>query len=306
MRRFVHFLTWVVWVVVFPSIALAQASITGVVRDTSGAVLPGVTVEASSPALIEKVRSVVTDSSGQYRIVDLRPGTYTVTFSLPGFATTRREGIVLEGSFVATINVELRVGALEETITVTGESPIVDVQSSRTTQTMDRELLAAIPSGRQYWSYTALVPALNIQGSDVGGIAPSNFSVFQAHGGRRNEGQVLINGLSMGWQGMGVSTYVPEVTTAEEVTFTLMGALGEAATGGPQMNIVPRTGGNRFSGTYFTAYAGEGWQSDNLTAAHRAAGLRATGQLLRSWDVNGAFGGPIKRDALWFFATGRH
>ncbi|HXH25716.1 MAG TPA: TonB-dependent receptor, partial [Vicinamibacterales bacterium] len=254
----------------------------------------------------EKVRSAVTDGSGQYRIVDLRPGTYSVTFSLPGFATVRREGIELEGAFVATVNAELRVGALEETITVTGESPLVDVQSSRTTQTMDKELLAAIPSGRQYWSYTALVPALNIQGSDVGGVAPSNFSVFQAHGGRRNEGQVLIDGLSMGWLGMGVSSYVPEVTTAEEVTFTLMGALGEAATGGPQMNIVPRTGGNRFSGTYFTAYAGDGWQSNNLTAEHRAAGLRATGQLLRSWDVNGAFGGPIKRDALWFFATGRH
>src|SRR5919197_796191 len=107
-----------------PSIAYAQASITGVVRDTSGAVLPGVTVEAASPALIEKVRSVVTDGTGQYRIENLRPGVYSVTFTLPGFATSRREGIELTGTFVATINGDMRVGALEETITVSGETPI--------------------------------------------------------------------------------------------------------------------------------------------------------------------------------------
>jgi len=286
--------------------AFAQASITGVVRDSSGAVLPGVVVEASSPALIERVRSVVTDSTGQYRIVDLRPGVYSVTFTLSGFNTFRRDGVELVGAFIATVNADMRVGALSETITVSGESPLVDVQSSRTTQTMDKELIASIPSGRQYWSYTALVPALNIQGSDVGGVAPSNFSVFQAHGGRRNEGQVQVNGLSIGWLGMGVSSYVPEVTSVEEVTFTLTGGLGEAATGGPQMNLVPRQGGNQYSGTYFTSYAGEGWQANNLTPAHVAAGLRATGKLLNSWDVNAAFGGPIKKDSLWFFWTGRH
>ena len=117
-------------IALIPSAAYAQASITGVVRDASGAVLPGVTVEAASPALIEKVRSVVTDGTGQYRIVDLRPGTYTVTFTLPGFNTVKREGIELTGSFTATVNADLQVGALEETITVTGESPIVDVQSA--------------------------------------------------------------------------------------------------------------------------------------------------------------------------------
>ena len=129
-----------------PSAAYAQAAITGVVKDASGGVLPGVTVEAASPALIEKVRSVVTDDNGQYRIVDLRPGTYSVTFALPGFSTVKREGIELSGNFVATVNVDLRVGALEETITVTGESPIVDVQSARTQQIIDRDVLAAIPS----------------------------------------------------------------------------------------------------------------------------------------------------------------
>src|SRR5256712_10010305 len=114
-----------------PSLAYAQAAITGVVKDTSGAVLPGTTVEAASPVLIEKVRSVVSDATGQYRIVDLRPGTYSVTFRLPGFSAVKREGIELSGSFVATVNGDLTVGGLEETITVTAETPVVDVQSAK-------------------------------------------------------------------------------------------------------------------------------------------------------------------------------
>ena len=139
-----------------PAAVFAQAAITGVVRDTSGGVLPGVTVEAASPVLIEKVRSVVSDDTGQYRIVDLRPGTYSVTFSLAGFSTVRREGIELSGTFVATVNGDLRVGALEETITVTGETPIVDVQSARTQQTISKDILTAIPTSRNAGGIQAL------------------------------------------------------------------------------------------------------------------------------------------------------
>src|ERR1700694_3558392 len=123
-------------VFLLPAAAFAQAAITGVVKDPSGAVLPGVTVEAASPDLIEKVRSVVSDDTGQYRIVDLRPGTYSVTFSLTGFSAFKREGIELTGTFVATINAELKVGAVAETITVTSEAPTVDVQSTRSQQTL--------------------------------------------------------------------------------------------------------------------------------------------------------------------------
>src|SRR5688500_19250791 len=118
-------------VLLAPVAAWAQSSITGVVRDTSGGILPGVTVEAASPVLIEKVRSVVSDESGVYRIVDLRPGTYTVTFTLPGFQTLRRDGVVLPSEFTATVNADMTVGQLEETITVTGEAPVVDIRSSR-------------------------------------------------------------------------------------------------------------------------------------------------------------------------------
>src|SRR5437867_7372734 len=142
--------------------AQAGATLTGVVTDSSGAVLPGVSVEARSPALIEQVRSAVTDETGRYRIVDLRPGTYTVTFVLPGFATVTREGIELSGTFIATVNAELGVGGLQETVTVTGETPVVDTQSTKTQETLQGDVINSIPTGRQYYSLTTLVPALNV------------------------------------------------------------------------------------------------------------------------------------------------
>jgi len=291
--------------VLSPAANAQQASITGVVRDSSGAVLPGVTVEATSPALIEQSRTVVTDGTGQYRIVDLRPGTYAVTFSLPGFTAVRREGIQLTATFVATVNAELRVAAVAETVTVTGESPIVDVQSSQTVRTIDSEVFAGIPSSRSYAAVTVLMPGINAQGADVGGVAGNLFSVFQAHGGRRNEGQVQINGLSAGWQGMGVSGYAPEVGSAQEISFQVTGGLGEAGTGGPQMNLIPREGGNTFRGSLFANFAGDGWQGSNLSDEQRALGLREINRLVKTYDLNPTFGGPLERDRLWFFLTAR-
>jgi len=289
-----------------PTATYAQASIAGTVRDSSGAVLPGVTVEASSPALIEKTRSVVSGSAGQYAIVDLRPGTYTVTFSLTGFSTIKRTGIELTGEFVATVNADMKVGGVAETITVTGESPIVDVKSSKDQEVISGDTIAAIPSGRQYFSLTTLVPALNVQGNDVGGASGPIFSVFQIHGGRRNEGQVLVDGLSTGFQGMGVSFYVPEIGTAQEVSFSLSGGLGEAGTGGPQMNIVPREGGNRLSGTLYVNGANSSFQANNVDAADIAANLRTPNTIQKLWEINPSVGGPIQKSKLWFFGTYRY
>ena len=149
MRKFLAVITYLGFLLL-PSLAFGQATITGVVSDASGAVLPGVTVEAASDVLIEKVRTAVTDGTGQFRIVDLRPGTYIVTFTLTGFQTTRREGVELEGPLTATVNADLRVGALEETITVTGETPIVDVQSVRRQTTISGDVITAIPTARGY------------------------------------------------------------------------------------------------------------------------------------------------------------
>ena len=293
-----------VGLVLAPTVVSAQG-IVGTVKDASGAVLPGVTVEASSPALIEKTRTVVTNGVGQYSIDDLRPGTYTVSFTLQGFTPIRREGIVLTGTFIARVDQDLRVGAVAEAITVTGEPPVVDTTSARTEQTFTGETVADIPSGRQYFSFTALVPAKNVQGNDVGSSSGPIFSVFQIHGGRRNEGQVQVNGQSAGYQGMGVSGYTPEVGNAEEINVTLSGALAESVTGGPQVNVIQKQGGNRFSGNMFFNYAGDAFQTENLSAQQIASGLTPI-SLQKLWDINPTFGGPVLRDRVWFFASFRH
>ena len=293
-------------IVLAPAAAFAQASIVGTARDASGAVLPGVTVEASSPALIEKTRSVVSSGTGQYAIEDLRPGTYTVTFTLPGFTTVVRQGIELTGNFIATVNADMKVGGVTETITVTGETPIVDVTSALNQTTISGDTISSIPSSRQYSNFAQTVPAINVQGNDVGGASPGLYSVFQVHGGRRNEGQVQVDGMSAGYQGMGVSGYVPEIGNSQEVVFTLTGGLGEAATGGPQMNIIPKQGGNTFSGSFFVNGTSGGLQGSNLTPEIEAKGLKAVNSFKQAWDINPSFGGPIVRDKLWFYATYRY
>ena len=160
MQRLLKSAFVVACVILLPSAAYAQASIAGVARDASGAVLPGVTVEAASPALIEKARSVVSDGSGQYRIVDLRPGTYSVTFTLPGFATVKRDGIELTGAMTATINAEMRVGGVEETITVTGATPVVDVQGVQQQRVMSKDVIDTLPTGRTTTNMAVLIPGM--------------------------------------------------------------------------------------------------------------------------------------------------
>jgi hypothetical protein len=306
MVRCVRAILIMVSLAAIPSIAFAQASIVGTVKDASGAVLPGATVEASSPALIEKTRSVISNGVGQYSIENLRPGSYTVTFSLTGFSSVKREGIELAGSFVATVNADMKVGAVSETVTVSGEAPVVDVTSARTQQVISGETVSSLPTSRQYGGLIALVPAINVQGNDVGGAQGGIFNVFQVHGGRRNEGQVQVDGMSAGYQGMGVSSYVTEVGNAQEVVFSLSGGLGEANTGGPQMNIIGKQGGNRFAGSFFINGTGSSLQGTNLTPELQAQGLTTPQSLSKAWDVNPAYGGPIVRDKLWFFGTYRY
>jgi hypothetical protein len=295
-------------VVLVPSVAQAQASITGSVRDSSGAVLPGVTVEATSPALIEKLRTAVTDGTGQYRIVDLRPGVYSVTFTLPGFSVVRRDGVELTGSFTASIDAELRVGAVEETVTVTGVTPVVDVQSVRREVMVSNEVLTAIPTARSWAATALLIPSIS-----TGGGTPMDIQVtpqqnlFGGAGGRSNEGRVLLDSLSVGASrgGAGVSTYIADIGNAEEVSLTSSGGMGEAAVGGPLISIVPRTGGNAFKGAAYLSFVPEAWVGSNYSEALRLAGLATPGSLLKQWDFSAGVGGPIKQDKLWYYVTAR-
>ena len=292
---------------IVPSAAYAQASITGVVRDTSGAVLPGVTVEAASPALIEKVRSVVTDGSGQYRIETLRPGTYSVTFTLPGFATSKRDGIELTGTFVASVNAEMRVGALEETITVSGETPVVDVQSTTRQQVLSQELISAIPSGRNAASMAGLLPAVTIANQDTGGLTGESGSAagsVTVHG--NSEVRTLVSGLSVGSaQGSG-STGVGNISAYQEMAVDISGISAEQKEGGVRMNLVPKEGGNTFAGSFYAGYANKSMQGSNFSEDLRNRGLRAPNTLKRYVDVNPSFGGPIRRDSVWFHTTVRY
>jgi hypothetical protein len=284
--------------------ALAQASITGTVRDTSGAVLPGVTVEAASPALIEKVRTATTDGNGQYRIVDLRAGEYTVTFMLPGFTTVKRDGILLEGSFTAGVNAELRVGGVEETITVTQDSPIVDVQSVRRQMVMDDEIISAIPSSRSYNNLMQLMPNTVTQaGSATDVQVVPGMVVFGGAGGRVNEGRVNVDGLSVGsaFNGAGVSSYIADVGNAREITMITSGGLGETEGGGPSLNVVPKEGGNSLSGTFFAGGVTEGLVGGNYTQELRNRGLTTPGETRKVWDFNLGLGGPVLRDRVWYF-----
>ena len=295
-----------VWVglLLAPSLAFAQSSISGVVKDTSGAVLPGVTVEAASDQLIEKVRSSVTDASGLYRIVDLRPGIYTVTFTLPGFSTFRRDGLELASDFTAVVNADLRVGSLEETITVTGESPIVDVQSARRQQTLNSELVQALPTARGYAALAVLIPSMVVSGGGVSNVQLSpGMVVFGGRGGRGNEGRAQADGLNTGasLNGGGVSGYRQDVENAQEIAITTAGGLGETEVGGPTINIVPRTGGNTFrSHVFFTGLSG-GMQASNFTEELQAAGLRTPAKTNYIYDTSYSLGGPIIRDKLWFY-----
>jgi hypothetical protein len=299
---------WLVGALLLPAAAFAQASITGTVRDSSGAVLPGVTVEAASPALIEKVRSAVTDGAGQYRIIDLRPGTYTITFALTGFNTVRRDGIALAGSFTATVNAEMRVGALEETITVTGESPVVDVQSVRQQQVLDRDVIDAIPSGRTHFAIAELIPGVNTtNSSDVGGSNAVALVQMTAHGSRTTDARVAIDGMStQNAEGAGHhSGYLPNITGTQEISVDIAAGTAEQATGGVSMNIIPRDGGNLFSGTYYMSGMNSRFQGNNLSDALRARGLSSSNDILNVYDINPGMGGPIVRDRLWFFSAAR-
>lgn len=283
--------------------AQGNGAIAGVVRDTSGAVMPGVTVEASSPALIEKVRLVVSDDQGVYRIVDLRPGVYTVTFTLPGFTTLRREGIELTTAFTATVNAELTVGALEETLTVSGAAPIIDTQNAIQQQTLARTTLDAIPTTKRLAAYATLLPGAVSATQDVGGVMGERGAAFSIHGGRSADISSQQDGMHTTLFNSTIYSFNPHNT--QEVVLQTGGISAESSTAGVLVNIVPKDGGNIFSGGVTTAYSNPDLQSSNLTDDLQARGLTATPSVRTNYDVGGSLGGPIRRDRLWFFTAHR-
>ena len=283
-----------------PVAASAQqtSGIAGVAKDTSGAVLPGVTVEASSPALIEKVRTVATDGEGRYNIVDLPPGAYIVTFTLAGFGTFRRDGISLSSGFTATVDAVMRVGALEESITVSGSSPIVDTQNVRKQLVATDELLSQLPtSSKQIYTLVTLTPGYTGV-TDVGGQYAAEAGSF--HGKRGTK--VSFNGMGVE-NSSGNSSYQINAATVEEMVLQTSGISAEVNADGPVMNIVPKSGGNTFQTILAGLYSNNSMESDNLSDELRSRGLNASNKRVKIFDESVSLGGPIMRDRIWFFGA---
>jgi hypothetical protein len=280
-----------------------------------------VTVEVTSPALIEKVRTAVTDSNGQYRITNLPVGTYQVTFSLEGFTRQQQNDVVLTSGFTAPVNATMAVGQLTDTVTVTGSTPPVDVQNARQAITFEGDQLANLPTNRNVNSLLALTPGITSgyapgtqQGVCSGGVGVfcnpgvTGFNVGDDDGTNLAQGRVMVDGVVVN---SGASLpivgqtggYTADIANAQEITIQISGALGESETGGASINIVPRTGGNRFAGNFNTTYTRAAWFAENnasfpdLPAVFQA--------VISDHDISGAYGGPIKRDHLWFYSVGR-
>jgi Carboxypeptidase regulatory-like domain len=291
-----------------PNVARAQSAIAGVVKDTSGAVMPGVTVEVASPALIEQTRSAVTDTQGQYKILDLRPGTYTVTFTLPGFATVKRDGVELPANFTAPVNAELRVGALEETVTVSGASPVVDVQQAVTQQVLPQALLDAVPTGgRNIQSIGATLVGVTQSQPDVGGAQGMQQTYLAAHGSDPKDNYIMVDGIRLnGIEGDGAIQQYFNEGMLSEMSYQTGGISAESSGGGVRLNMIPKDGGNTLKGDVFFSATGRSLQADALPQELVTQGLQAGNALDSIHDLNVSAGGPLKVNKLWFFGSMRH
>ena len=297
----------VVGLLVAATRASAQSAITGLVKDATGAVMPGVSVEASSEALIERTRTAVTDTQGRYTIIDLRPGVYKVAFTIQGFATFVAAGISLPSDFTATVNAEMKLGAMEESVTVAGQSPVVDVQNAQRTTVLDRELLDAVPVARMYQAEGALAVGTKVSDQNVGGARAAVNPRLTAHMSVTKDTTIDVDGMKMNTLvGGGDSHPDHNDAMSQEITVQTAALGAEVSAGGPHLNLIPREGGNRFSGATYAGYTNGSFQSNNLTQDLFDRGLKTPDAVDLIYDTNASLGGPLKRDRLWFFGSYRN
>lgn len=289
-----------------PATASAQSAIAGTVTDNTGAVMPGVTVDAASPVLIEKVRSTVTDGQGRYTMIDLRPGTYALSYNLPGFTTAQRNGFFLPADFTATVNIQLSIGTLAESVTVTGQSPLVDVSSAARTEVITRDLLDALPTPRNTQSFGYLAQGVRLSKPDVGGAQMMEQVNMRVHGAGPVHTTMQIDGMlvSPAFSDGLIQNYINQAAFAE-TAFTTSSQGADVSGGGIRVNMIPRDGGNEFHGSMYAGLTQGSWQSDNLTDALRAKGATSSAGITNIYDYNPSIGGPIFRNKLWFFAAMR-
>ncbi|HEV2275532.1 MAG TPA: TonB-dependent receptor, partial [Acidobacteriaceae bacterium] len=302
----IAFLTLVA-VVTPATFAQTESGIVGVVTDPAGAVIPGVDVAVSGPAIIEGARKATTDSNGRYRIVDLRPGTYSVTFSASGFSTLNREGVALAASFTATVDATLQLGQAQQEVTVTAAPPVVDVQDSEVEDVIDRHKLDTIPSGRDPFAVGQLIAGVTTSNPDVAGTTGMQQPTLQVHGSSGNDNVFMIDGMWIqhtGYGGNQTGFYFND-SLMQDIVYTTSSLPAEAPIGGIQINMIPREGGNEFHGSIFGSGATQGFQSSNLSSGLTALGLKVQNKIENVYDINPGVGGPILKNRLWFYSSFR-
>ena len=299
-----------------PATVFAQtnSTITGEVTDNTGGILPGVTVEASSPVLIEGSRVGITDGAGRYTLINLRPGVYNLSFTLPGFSTVVVEEQALPAGVTVAVNAELSVGALEETVTVSGEAPVVDVQTTRQVEVLSTEVLDAIPTGRNMQSTASLIVGIKLNRPEVGLSTASQQTVMFTHGMSWRQVSVAVDGQLVNGTDRdgGIQNYHNELAT-QEMVYETSGMTAEVSGGGVRINMIPREGGNTFNGQFYTGYSQKNLAGDHASipssiATHPDGSNRTTSTEGNNlfFDINAAQGGPIVRDKFWFFGSTRH
>ena len=287
------------------SVASAQSTITGQVTDTSGAVMPGVTVVAASEALIEKQRTVSTDEQGRYAIVDLRPGTYAVTFTKDGFATVKQSTEVPDRTTV-TIDGHMKVGAVGETVNVEAAAPTVDLQNAAHPEVMTRDLLDAIPNSHNMQEIGSLVPGVHLNTPDVGGSMLVQQTYMTTHGMDAWSDTILFDGILINqMQTDGEQQDYMDNESIQEATYQNSNIGVEIQAGGTLVSNIPKDGGNEFHGEIYLGGTPSAFDGHNVTAAETARGLTGQSRVVEIEDFDGSFGGPIKKDKLWFLMTGR-
>jgi hypothetical protein len=289
-----------------PGSALAQSQFTGQVRDESGGALPGVSVEAASPALIEKSKTVVTDSNGRYTIVDLRQGTYKITFTLAGFSTVVRDAVELPANLALSVNVDMKIGTLEETITVSGQTPLVDVTQAARTQVISRDVIDTLPTTRNIQSIGQLVPGVRMGNPDIGGTQQTEQTRPRLHGIAANNTVNYVDGMNVNSQEVSqAQAYLNDALNAE-ISVVTAAQPAEIQSGGLRTNTIPKDGGNIVSGAVFLGGSDGNWQSGNVDSYLRSQNITSANSILHIQNFNASLGGPVTKDRLWFFLAARH
>ena len=291
------------------SVGATTGAINGKVSDATGGVMPGVTVTISSPAM-QGVRSTVTNEEGSYRFPAIPPGDYKIAYELAGFATVTREGIHVGLGFTASVNIELKVASLTESVTVTGASPVVDITSTKTATNFDAKELASLPSARDFWAILAAAPAVQMQRIDVGGSAAGTQTGYSTYDTKSDQHRPMVEGI-VNTEGTNAAGFYYDYGSFDEVSVATGTNTAEMPWPGVMSQFIAKSGGNTYHGKIYADYENQSVQSRNIDAAQIALGIKGAGglaatdlnRLSKYYDLNGDAGGYLKPDKVWWYGS---